>query len=112
MLQKLKANPSEYLGLKFRELRKSIQWKFIRSEYEDYLKSLSDQLKENLKRFWSFLFNQSQVCERLPDVSIYKGTSDCERPLLVWCVARFCMFPLYGDVICCKLLLFSLKSAC
>lgn len=54
MLQKLKANSSESLGLKFRELRKSIEWKFIRSEYYNYLKSLSDQLKENLKRFGLF----------------------------------------------------------
>ena len=44
MLQKLKANPPESIGLKFRELKKSIEWKFIRSEYKDYLKSLSDQL--------------------------------------------------------------------
>lgn len=55
MLQKLKANPSEYLGLNFRELRKSIQWKFIRSEYKDYLQSQSDQLKENLKAVLVFL---------------------------------------------------------
>ena len=99
MLQKLKANPSESIGLKFREWRKSIEWKFIRSEYKDYLKSLSDQLMENLKRskrFWSFLFNQSQVCKRLPDVSIYKGTSDCERPLPVWCVGAFVCFLFYG----------------
>lgn len=110
MLQKLKANPSESIGLKFRESRKSIEWKFIRSEYKDYLKSLSDQLKENLKRFWSFLFNQSQVCKRLPDVSIYKGTSDCERPLPVWCVGAFVCFLSTGCNL--PLLLFSLKSAC
>ena len=57
MLQKLKANPSESLGIKFRELRKSIEWKFIRSEYKDYLKSLSDQLKENLKRGFGLFYS-------------------------------------------------------
>ena len=61
MLQKLKANPSESIGLKFRELRKSIEWKFIRSEYKDYLKSLSDQLKENLKAVLVFFVQSKPI---------------------------------------------------
>lgn len=92
MLQELKANPSESLGLKFRELRRSVDWKFIRSEYKDYLKSLSDQLRENL------------------NVSIYKGTSNYERPLPVWCVGAFVCF--LSTECNLPLLLFSLKSAC
>ena len=46
--RKLKANPSEILSRKFKELRRSVK-QLVRSDYKRYLEHLSSQLKVNPK---------------------------------------------------------------
>ena len=65
----LKAQPSESLSQKFKDLRSKIK-KLIRSEYHKYLQHLSDVLKENPKRFWSYHSIKTKS-KRLPDISTY-----------------------------------------
>ena len=65
----LKAQPSESLTQTFKDIRRKIK-KLIRSEYHKYLQHLSDVLKENPKRFWSYHSIKTKS-KRLPDISTY-----------------------------------------
>ena len=71
--RKLKANPSEILSRKFKELRRSVK-QLVRSENKRYLEHLSSQLKVNPKRFWSYHSIKSKS-KRLPDVNTYNRRS-------------------------------------
>ena len=69
--RQLKAEPSESLSKKFKDLRSKTKKK-IRSEYYKYLWHLSGVLKENPKRFWSYHSIKSKS-KRLPDIGTYNG---------------------------------------
>ena len=69
--RQLKTHPSEILRQMFKDLRSTIK-KSIRSEYHKYLQHLSDVLKENPKRFWSYHSIKTKS-KRLPDISTYNG---------------------------------------
>lgn len=71
----MKNNASVELTSKFKLLRKETK-KRISSNYCKYLKSLSDKLKNNPKKFWSFHSLKSKS-NRLPEVVTYasKGKS-------------------------------------
>ena len=66
----LKAQPSQSLRQKFKDLRSTVK-KIIRSEYHKYLQHLSDVLKENLKRFW-FYHSIKSKSKRLVGTNVWK----------------------------------------
>ena len=73
MWKRLKASPSPELTTRFKLLRKQTK-SIISLKYSQYLKSLSDKLKTNPKKFWSFHSLKSKT-KRLPEVLTSTGQS-------------------------------------
>lgn len=69
--KRLRANASLEVTTKFKFLRKQTK-RLISFKYFQYLKSLSDKLKTNPRKFWSFHSLKSKS-KRLPEVITYSG---------------------------------------
>ena len=60
-----KTNGSDVLYSKFKNLKKRTK-KVINSSYHQYLKSLSGNLQDSLKYFWSF-YSVKEKTKRIPE---------------------------------------------
>ena len=69
--KRLKSNASAVLTSKFKPLRKETK-SLISSKYRQYLKSLSEKLKSNPTKFWSFHSLKTKT-KRLPEVITYRS---------------------------------------
>lgn len=70
---RLKSEPSTQLRERFKQLRSETK-KLIRSNYREYLVKLSESLKDNPRRFWSFHSIKTKS-RRLPESVFYEGVS-------------------------------------
>ena len=70
---RLKSKPSIQLRERFKQLRSETK-KLIRSNYRKYLVKLSESLKDNPRRFWSFHSIKTKS-RRLPESVFYEGVS-------------------------------------
>ena len=68
--KRLETDGSTDLSLKFKDLRRKTE-KLINSNFQQYLQSLSEKLKENPKHFWSFYSTKSKT-KRIPESFLWR----------------------------------------